>query len=185
CRNCEVTSTPLWRRSTEDELLCNACGLYYKLHNVHRPKTLRAGGAKKDGEEPVIECFNCSTTTTPLWRRDDSNNTLCNACGLYYKLHRTKRPLVFKSEPFKKRSRDEKPQQSKSSKAKRETLPMTVASTGAATAARASTFSAQPQPPMMQHVHPLEIVSSSSEKVEYDLFDDDLADMVLGDNTSL
>lgn len=27
CSNCETTSTPLWRRSANDELLCNACGL--------------------------------------------------------------------------------------------------------------------------------------------------------------
>ncbi|KAJ3172807.1 hypothetical protein HDU87_007809 [Geranomyces variabilis] len=27
CENCHVTSTPLWRRSANDELLCNACGL--------------------------------------------------------------------------------------------------------------------------------------------------------------
>lgn len=27
CSNCETTTTPLWRRSANDELLCNACGL--------------------------------------------------------------------------------------------------------------------------------------------------------------
>lgn len=27
CSNCSTTNTPLWRRSADDELLCNACGL--------------------------------------------------------------------------------------------------------------------------------------------------------------
>jgi hypothetical protein len=27
CSNCESTSTPIWRRSSADNLLCNACGL--------------------------------------------------------------------------------------------------------------------------------------------------------------
>jgi hypothetical protein len=27
CSNCESTSTPIWRRSSTDNLLCNACGL--------------------------------------------------------------------------------------------------------------------------------------------------------------
>ncbi|CAO3703062.1 hypothetical protein G6F56_013354 [Rhizopus delemar] len=42
CFNCHVTKTPLWRR-TPDRVhsLCNACGLYYKQYNMHRPLQVR------------------------------------------------------------------------------------------------------------------------------------------------
>ncbi len=32
-------------------------------------------------------CANCSTTTTTLWRRNNQGEPVCNACGLYFKLH--------------------------------------------------------------------------------------------------
>lgn len=52
-----------------------------------------------------LQCANCRTTTTPLWRRDEAGNTICNACGLYYKLHNVHRPVSMKRSVIKRRKR--------------------------------------------------------------------------------
>ncbi|KAF9190878.1 putative electron transfer flavoprotein subunit [Haplosporangium sp. Z 11] len=52
-----------------------------------------------------LVCANCRTTTTPLWRRDSGGNTICNACGLYYKLHNVHRPVTMKRAVIKRRKR--------------------------------------------------------------------------------
>ncbi|KAL6451356.1 GLN3 Nitrogen regulatory protein GLN3 [Candida maltosa Xu316] len=62
----------------------------------------------------ITKCFNCKTTATPLWRRDAVGNTLCNACGLFLKLHGTSRPLSLKTDVIKKRN-SRKPSTSASS----------------------------------------------------------------------
>lgn len=61
------------------------------------------GGAKKDG--PPTKCTNCGTSTTPLWRRNPDGQPLCNACGLFLKLHGVVRPLSLKTDVIKKRNR--------------------------------------------------------------------------------
>lgn len=37
CTNCQTRTTPLWRKTSQGDLLCNACGLFYKLHGILRP----------------------------------------------------------------------------------------------------------------------------------------------------
>lgn len=41
CTNCGTTTTTIWRRNVRGEMVCNACGLYFKLHGVNRPHTMR------------------------------------------------------------------------------------------------------------------------------------------------
>jgi len=39
-------------------------------------------------------CFNCGTTSTPLWRKDKALDIImCNACGIYFKNHGKHRPV--------------------------------------------------------------------------------------------
>jgi GATA-binding protein len=50
-------------------------------------------------------CQNCTTSTTPLWRRDEFGSVLCNACGLFLKLHGRPRPISLKTDVIKSRNR--------------------------------------------------------------------------------
>ncbi|KHN98758.1 nitrogen response regulator [Metarhizium album ARSEF 1941] len=67
-----------------------------------------AGGSQNDGGAPTT-CTNCFTQTTPLWRRNPEGQPLCNACGLFLKLHGVVRPLSLKTDVIKKRNRGSGP----------------------------------------------------------------------------
>ena len=64
-------------------------------------------GGSKPGENNGVPttCTNCFTQTTPLWRRNPEGHPLCNACGLFLKLHGVVRPLSLKTDIIKKRNR--------------------------------------------------------------------------------
>jgi hypothetical protein len=153
CFNCKVTKTPLWRRTPDRQhSLCNACGLYYKQYNAHRPlhvrnkvHTIRAhpyacervlpmtinntgvpsSPPPVKAEQPATilpsgptessdvasvesgqECANCHQTQTPLWRKNERGEPVCNACGLYAKLHNRDRPAEMRKTTIQRRRRD-------------------------------------------------------------------------------
>ncbi|KAM8967710.1 zinc finger transcription factor Trps1 [Pelodytes ibericus] len=79
-----------------------AAGASGEKSGQHTPHYLATGDSKsKDESQSLLRrrrgsgvfCANCLTTKTSLWRKNANGGYVCNACGLYQKLHSTPRPL--------------------------------------------------------------------------------------------
>ena len=71
----------------------------FKIFLILQQKNLRLG--------PHTKCFNCGTNKTSLWRRarNKEGSPICNACGLYEKLHNTNRPVEMRKDSVQPRKR--------------------------------------------------------------------------------
>lgn len=90
----------------------NVSGFESAVSSLPSPRRSKHGsstnlaGAAAQGENGVpMTCTNCATQNTPLWRRNPEGHSLCNACGLFLKLHGAVRPLAMKTDVIKKRNR--------------------------------------------------------------------------------
>ncbi|PNY27656.1 GATA type zinc finger protein asd-4 [Tolypocladium capitatum] len=70
-----------------------------------RPSIESTGNMMATNTSSQPTCQNCTTSTTPLWRRDEFGSVLCNACGLFLKLHGRPRPISLKTDVIKSRNR--------------------------------------------------------------------------------
>lgn len=84
CTHCGSTKSPLWRRGIHSEILCNACGLYWKHHGTYRPLEMvkALGSERKDSSSGSSSSSKSSRTnddssqsTMRLKKRDSSSGS--------------------------------------------------------------------------------------------------------------
>ncbi|XP_043283900.1 box A-binding factor-like isoform X2 [Venturia canescens] len=84
CSNCQTSITSLWRRNVSGEPVCNACGLYFKLHGVNRPPGMKKEviqtrkrkpkGGMKQSDTPLSNVSQCSINNNNNNNNNNTNN---------------------------------------------------------------------------------------------------------------
>lgn len=116
-RSTTTTVTPTTAFSAAASLTAMAAdqgGDLYKTYGYGNTLTTRSTTEEKQSRRLSsarrvgLQCSNCNTQNTSLWRRNQVGEPVCNACGLYYKLHNVNRPLAMKKDNIQSRKRKPK-----------------------------------------------------------------------------
>ena len=76
-----MTNSSEWRRNNCGQTVCNACGLYYKLHSVNRPINMRRDFIVHRNRMPgnhTVTKQSSSSITASASETDDCNNSNSN-----------------------------------------------------------------------------------------------------------
>ncbi|KAF8794453.1 GATA-binding factor 5-A-like isoform X2 [Argiope bruennichi] len=108
CAMCGATDSNPWRRGDAGQFICNNCTLYKNGVTSRSAAAIRPPRRLTTSRRVGMTCSNCSTTDTTLWRRNTQGEPVCNACGLYYKLHQVNRPISMRKDSIQTRKRKPK-----------------------------------------------------------------------------
>ncbi|XP_017768649.1 PREDICTED: nitrogen regulatory protein areA-like isoform X2 [Nicrophorus vespilloides] len=108
CVNCGKGVTTNCVKDNNGNILCTSC-------ITMRPNPMRVAPVRTQKKPTMVntrrnnvQCANCDTHQTTLWRRNNNGEPVCNACGLYFKLHGVNRPPTMKKEGIQTRKRKPK-----------------------------------------------------------------------------
>ncbi|XP_023301936.2 probable serine/threonine-protein kinase yakA isoform X2 [Lucilia cuprina] len=105
---CEQCNSPLGSKANGYCPSCYGGPIRQTVRVGPRQTKPKASAAAANNRRTGVTCANCQTNSTTLWRRNNDGNPVCNACGLYFKLHNMNRPLSMKKDGIQKRKRKPK-----------------------------------------------------------------------------
>lgn len=104
-RGVRTTCTSKRQNCAEDRVVEDSCILQRQCM-VKKPRSTDSCGSTWPGRmcKTAPFCAHCGTTKTTLWRRL-GDIVVCNACGLYHRMHGIKRPISLRKSFIRKRRR--------------------------------------------------------------------------------
>ncbi|CAL1273728.1 unnamed protein product [Larinioides sclopetarius] len=116
---CSICGSLLTLKNGQYE--CETCNERKPPKPIKKKKKAQITTSSRKNEKTF--CVNCETAQTSLWRRDPDGLSLCNACGLYLKLHGHSRPKHMRKDKIQKRNRKPRNNGARIPKREPQTLP--------------------------------------------------------------